>query len=576
MHSEPTDIATDFLIEAEEIVARLGDDLVQLELRPDDSERLNAVFRGFHTIKGGASFLDLTGMVELCHGVEELFDRLRKGHLQGHADLFDLAQGATDELTRMLATMRAGAPIEPASQRLLDGVRDALGAVASTAPQGNTVVAPDSNSDMISDDEFEALLDQLHGDTAPTATAITAAPPPAVKAAAPPAATPPSAVAIETSVRVDTRRLDTIMNLVGELVLARNRLKSLRRRVRDEELDRAISALDVVTTRMQTNIMRVRMQPISRVFSRFPKLARDVARQLAKEVQIVLIGEDTELDKNLVEALSDPLIHLVRNAIDHGIEIPAVRERMGKPRMGRLELAAQQEGDHILITVSDDGAGMDPNMLRAKAREKGVIDAETAARMTPEESFQLIFAAGFSTKDVATDISGRGVGMDVVKSRLAELGGQVSIESHLGRGSRFVIRVPLTLAILPTLLVAVGGRSYALPMACVQEVLEFKREDIRYLDGREVLERRGETLPLVFLRRWLGLDQTTGESNCVVIVQSGLCRTGIVIDQVRGREEVVIKPLPSAVRGLAGLAGATIIGDGSLALILDVSGLASA
>jgi len=219
---------------------------------------------------------------------------------------------------------------------------------------------------------------------------------------------------------------------------------------------------------------------------------------------------------------------------------------------------------------------MDPNMLRAKAREKGVIDAETAARMTPEESFQLIFAAGFSTKDVATDISGRGVGMDVVKSRLAELGGQVSIESHLGRGSRFVIRVPLTLAILPTLLVAVGGRSYALPMACVQEVLEFKREDIRYLDGREVLERRGETLPLVFLRRWLGLDQTTGESNCVVIVQSGLCRTGIVIDQVRGREEVVIKPLPSAVRGLAGLAGATIIGDGSLALILDVSGLASA
>jgi len=576
MHSEPTDIATDFLIEAEEIVARLGDDLVQLELRPDDSERLNAVFRGFHTIKGGASFLDLTGMVELCHGVEELFDRLRKGHLQGHADLFDLAQGATDELTRMLATMRAGAPIKPASQRLLDGVRDALGAVASTAPQGNTVVAPDSNSDMISDDEFEALLDQLHGDTAPTATAITAAPPPAVKAAAPPAATPPSAVAIETSVRVDTRRLDTIMNLVGELVLARNRLKSLRRRVRDEELDRAISALDVVTTRMQTNIMRVRMQPISRVFSRFPKLARDVARQLAKEVQIVLIGEDTELDKNLVEALSDPLIHLVRNAIDHGIEIPAVRERMGKPRMGRLELAAQQEGDHILITVSDDGAGMDPNMLRAKAREKGVIDAETAARMTPEESFQLIFAAGFSTKDVATDISGRGVGMDVVKSRLAELGGQVSIESHLGRGSRFVIRVPLTLAILPTLLVAVGGRSYALPMACVQEVLEFKREDIRYLDGREVLERRGETLPLVFLRRWLGLDQTTGESNCVVIVQSGLCRTGIVIDQVRGREEVVIKPLPSAVRGLAGLAGATIIGDGSLALILDVSGLASA
>jgi two-component system, chemotaxis family, sensor kinase CheA len=561
MHPVQPDIAADFLVEAEEIVARLGDDLVQLELRPDDSEILNSVFRGFHTIKGGASFLDMPGMVALCHVVEELFDALRRGRLDVHAGVFDLAQAAADELTQMLAALRAGAHMKPAAKTLLDGLHAALGAVPRQSPE----LPAAAGTDAISDDEFEAMLDELHGNGAPAMAA-----PVATTRSAGPASSPS-----ETSVRVDTRRLDDIMNLVGELVLARNRLKTLRRRVRDEELDRAIGMLDVVTTRMQTNIMRVRMQPISRVFSRFPKLARDVARQLGKEVHVALIGEDTELDKNLVEALADPLIHLVRNAIDHGIEISATREKMGKPRVGKLELAARQEGDHIVITVADDGAGMDPDLLRAKAREKGVIDAETAARMTPDECLQLIFAAGFSTKDVATDISGRGVGMDVVKARLKELGGQVTIESQTGCGSRFVIRVPLTLAILPTLLVAVGGRQYALPMACVQEVLEFKSDDVRYIDGCQILDLRGETLPLIFLRRWLGIDQTTGASNCVVVVQSGGGgRTGIVIDQVRGREEVLIKPLPAAVRGLAGLAGATIISDGSLALILDVTGLA--
>ena len=386
----------------------------------------------------------------------------------------------------------------------------------------------------------------------------------------PPATPAEKSAPAETNVRVDTRRLDTIMNLVGELVLTRNRLKNLRSRFRDEQLDRAIGALDGVTGRLQANIMRVRMQPIGRVLSRFPKVARDVARQLGKEVHVQLVGEETELDKNLVEALSDPLVHLVRNAIDHGIEMPETRERVGKPRAGKLILSAQQEGDHIVIVVGDDGGGMDPDVLLAKARQKGIVDAETASRMSTDEAYQLIFAAGFSTKDVATDISGRGVGMDVVKSRLTQLNGNVKIESQRGFGTRFVIRVPLTLAILPALLIGVAERAYAVPLASVLEVFPFAPAHARFVDGREVLDVRGDMLPIVYLRRWLDLPSPGPDGECVVIVQSaGGQRLGVVTDQVRGREEVVVKPLPTAVRGLAGIAGATIVADGSLALILD-------
>jgi len=570
MDSSQSDIAADFLVEADEIVARLGEELVQLEQSPGDTELLNAIFRGFHTIKGGASFLDFSALVELCHGVEELFDRLRRGQQTVNAFLFDLAQGSADELARMLSDLRNGHSPAPAKPALLNGIREALAgkpvAAAAKAP------TPPANPELISDDEFEALLDQLQG--APTAAPVAAPPTPAPVEKEKAVAHAPAPA--ETSVRVDTRRLDTIMNLVGELVLARNRLKNLRRRFRDEELDRAVGTLDGVTARLQTNIMRVRMQPISRVMSRFPKVARDVARTLGKEVHVQLIGEETELDKNLVEALSDPLVHLVRNAIDHGIEKPDVREQAGKPRAGSLTLSAQQEGDHIQIVVEDDGAGMNPDVLRAKAREKGLIDADAAARMTNEEAYQLIFAAGFSTKEQANDISGRGVGMDVVKSRLAELNGQIVIESQRGHGTRFVIRVPLTLAILPTLLVSVSNRVYALPLACVQEVLNFDRSGVRYVDGRDILEVREETLPLIYLRRWLGMDVSERSGECVIIASVGATRVGLVADQVRGREEVVIKPLPPAVRGLAGLAGATIIADGNLALILDVARLRDA
>ncbi|WP_448243802.1 chemotaxis protein CheA [Pseudoxanthomonas mexicana] len=580
MSAVTPEIAADFLIEAQEILDRLGEQLVTLEQDPSDSEQLNAVFRGFHTLKGGAGFLGIQAMVNLCHAAEETLGLVRAGQAALEPLHFDAAQQSLDWLQRMLDAIGAGEDPPHAPQMLIDQF-DVQGHAApapkpATPPAAGAAVA--SGGDLISDDEFEALLDQLHGDGVPTTVAAPSpAPPPRPQPAPKPApAGKPVAKAggeTEQTIRVDTKRLDAIVNLVGELVLSRNRLKTLRSRIRDEELDRAVSSLDIATARLQTAVMRTRMQPVGKVFSRFPKVARDVARQLQKEVDLELVGADTELDRNLVEALADPLVHLVRNAIDHGIEVPSLREACSKPRQGHVRLSAQQEGDFVTIEIRDDGAGIDPERLRVKALEKGLIDPEAAARLSHDECLQLVFLPGFSTKAEVTDISGRGVGMDVVQSRIRELSGQITIHSDVGRGSRFVIRVPLTLAILPTLLVQAGDPVYALPLARVMEVLHAPSESLRWFDGQAVLDRQSHTLPLVDLRQWLRVDPVMAPLLTIVVLQMGEQRFGLIVDQVRGREEVVIKPLPRAVRGLPGYAGATLIGDGRMALILDVDGL---
>ncbi len=607
MSAVSDDITADFIIEAQEILDRLGEQLVSLEQAPQDSDQLNAVFRGYHTLKGGAGFLGVTAMVELCHAAEEALGIARAGQAVLQAHHFDAAQQSLDYLQSMLDAVSSGtepgyAPPELIAQFDMHGggtvaptasapaaggdliTEDEFEALLDQLHGGNapTAVAPAKKADdgLISEDEFEALLDQLHGGAAPgTKPAAAMAPAPAAAprpVAAPAPVAKPAAKPLaeaEHTVRVDTKRLDAIVNLIGELVLSRNRLKTLRARLRDEELDRAVSTLDIATARLQSAVMRTRMQPVGKVFSRFPKVARDVARSLKKEVDLELIGAETELDRNLVEALADPLVHLVRNAIDHGVEMPDLREAQGKPRMGHVRLSAQQEGDYVSIEVQDDGAGIDPEKLRAKAREKGLIDPEAAARLSSEECLHLVFLPGFSTKQQVTDISGRGVGMDVVQSRIRELSGQIQIQSELGRGSRFLIRVPLTLAILPTLLVQAGEDVYALPLARVMEVLHAPRTSLGWFDGRAVLDRRSHTLPLVDLRQWLDVTPAASPLLTIVVLQAGEARFGLVVDQVRGREEVVIKPLPKALRGLRGYAGATLIGDGRMALILDVDGL---
>ncbi|MBI3775125.1 MAG: chemotaxis protein CheA [Gammaproteobacteria bacterium] len=677
------EILQDFLVEAGEILEQLNEQLVELEHRPNDKDLLNTVFRGFHTIKGGGSFLNLTAIVAICHRSEDVFNTLRNGQRRVDAALMDAILPVLDILNGQFVQLRAreepaAAPLSmlekletfamPEStpqaaaavsaddditdaefDQLLDSAQSGKPAAAAPASSDEiseaefdslldklhtTPVAPPASAkpatpaqpaaskpaapvtgaaksaDEITDDEFENLLDQLHSKTvSPTAPAF-AAPkaPPAPKPVEPPkdtrlklvepkpaapvvahaephedkseaahgddkSAKAKEAAAADTTVRVDTKRLDQIMNLVGELVLVRNRLSTLEASRRDEEMAKVISNLDVVTADLQAAVMKTRMQPIKKVFGRFPRVVRDLARSLNKDVNLELHGEETDLDKNLVEALADPLVHLVRNAVDHGIEMPEVRERNGKPRAGTITLAARQEGDHILLTIEDDGGGMDPEILRRKAVEKGVLVESIAERLTDNECFNLIFLPGFSTKDQISDISGRGVGMDVVKTRIAQLNGVVEIFSQRGKGTTLSIKVPLTLAIMPTLMVKLKEQTFALPLVNVSEILHLDLRLTNVVDGQLVIMVRERALPLFYLRHWLahgaGSDELP-EMGHVVVVTVGAMKVGFIVDHLVGQEEVVIKPLGAMLQGTKGLSGATITGDGRIALILDV------
>ncbi|MFP7722210.1 chemotaxis protein CheA [Lysobacter sp. A3-1-A15] len=572
------DICADFLVEAREILDQLGEQMVTLEHAPDDRDGLNAVFRGFHTIKGGAGFLDIQPMVVLCHAVEDRFDAARSGTLPLDPDTFDGAQQSVDLLMDMLDCVAAGTEPAPVPDILLASLRMERAPAAAT-PDLLAHITDDDLADL----DFDALLDSLHGKgTVPGAPApAVATAEPAPRATAPVDNVTPISAATprkppdpaDATVRVDVRRLDAMVNLVGELVLVRNRLKTIRPRLRDEDLDRVVTALDASTSRLQSAVMMARMQPVGRVFSRFPKLVRDIARQLDKTVELDVVGADTELDRNLVEALSDPLLHLVRNAIDHGIESPDARRAAGKPETGHVRLAAQQEGDHVAIEVRDDGAGIDPDRIRDSAVRKGLIDPEAAARLSTDECLHLVFLPGFSTRAEVSDLSGRGVGMDVVQSKIRELSGEVQIQSSPGVGSRFLIRVPLTLAILPTLLVEIDEDVYALPLVRVVEVLAHRTGEPMWIDGQRVLDLREEPLPLLSMRDWLGAGAPPDGLSTGVVLQSGEQRFCLDVDRVRGREEVVIKALPRTLRGLPGYAGASLIGDGRMALVLDVDAL---
>jgi two-component system chemotaxis sensor kinase CheA len=689
------EILQDFLIEAGEILESLSEQLVELENDPDNAELLNAIFRGFHTVKGGAGFLALTDLVDVCHGAENIFDLLRNNQRSVTSALMDVILQATDSINEMFALVQAGEPLQPAPpellaelhrlsvpesedssepevvesapeadstpapspemssgdemsedefERLLDDLHGSSGPTSSPAAavESKPVAAPANNND-ISDEEFESLLDELHGqgafspevNSAPSASSgassdeindddfeslldelhgrgqapqakpgipqavdtpasapkevaakPVAAPTPAPKPVAKPAAAVKKAVDKsapqekkaaaasqgETTVRVDTKRLDQIMNMVGELVLVRNRLTSLGMTKDDEDLTKAVSNLDAVTTDLQGAVMKTRMQPIKKVFGRFPRVVRDLARSLKKEIKLVLEGEETDLDKNLVEALADPLVHLVRNSVDHGIEEPDAREAAGKPREGVVLLSASQEGDHILLTIRDDGAGMNADKLKEIAISRGVLDADAAARMSDREAFSLIFAPGFSTKTEISEVSGRGVGMDVVKTKITQLNGTVNIDSEMGVGTVLEIKVPLTLAILPTLMVVVGEQTFALPLAGVNEIFHLDLTNTNLVDGQLTIIVRDKAIPLFYLDQWLVRNYVEKKrgSGHVVIVQVGTQQIGFVVDSLIGQEEVVIKPLDRLLHGTPGMAGATITSDGGIALIIDV------
>ncbi len=597
------ELRQDFLIEAGELLQRLGEQLVSLESASRDSELLNAVFRAFHTVKGGAGFLAIEPMVVLCHHAEDLLNEARGGKVLLGAGHMDALLEALDLLNAMMDSVRdeTAVPLPPAAllQSLLPRV--AAPAVVASAPAAAGGAIDDSEfealldsmygnavpgtvepaplpaaapSTAISDDEFEALLDALHGEgAAPSATVVVApvpAPQPAVAESAPAPARAPAAA--ENTVRVDTARLDVLVNHAGELVLVRNRLLSLAAQDGNEALVAAAGELDRVADELQLAVMGMRMQPVGRLFQRFPRIVRDLARQLGKDVELVLEGEGTDLDRSLVEALADPLIHLLRNALDHGVEMPDQRELNGKPRKGRVCLSASQRGERIVISVSDDGRGMDPEVLRRKAVEKGVIDQAHAARLTESECYELIFRPGFSTAATVSDISGRGVGMDVVKTRVAELGGTLKVNSRLGNGSELELTVPLTLAILRVLMVRVESRLFALPLSNVEEVFELQDGQDSLLDGGMVARHRGRALPLANLAGWAGASGAQGRH--VVVLHIGHMRLGCLVHAVIGREDVIVKPLGHLFDGVPGIAGATVTGDGRLALVVDLAGLA--
>ncbi len=674
------EILQDFLVEAGEILEQLGEQLVDLEQQPDDYDLLNAVFRGFHTIKGGAGFLGITQLVDVCHRAEDVFNVLRQGERSVDAQLMDVVLQVLDVVNEMFEAVREGETpdaADPSLLTLLEGLATPGETVAETTqtaeadastqaegqspsqeesapaddeiteeefdalldelhgkdgvPTGPSVEAQKPADDEITEEEFEALLDELHGKGAPIAgpaeakqtaddeiteeefeclldelhgkgkhvgkpvtgggeaaaaeqaspqglpDAQDAAPKKEIKRPAKKTKTAGTAKkSAETSVRVDTQRLDDIMNMVGELVLVRNRLATLKATVDDEDVATAVSNLDLVTSDLQLAVMKTRMQPIKKVFGRFPRVVRDLARSLNKEIELEMHGEDTDLDKNLVEALADPMVHLVRNAVDHGIESPEERVAAGKPRKGKVVLSASQEGDHIILAIEDDGKGMDPDVLRRKAVEKGMMDEEAAARLDDKECYNLIFQPGFSTKTEISDVSGRGVGMDVVKTRIAQMNGTVEIDSEKGRGSRLTIKLPLTLAILPTLMVMLGEQSFALPLANVVEIFNLDLDHTNTVDGQETILVRNHALPLFYLSRWLvrnpSVDYRTAGGH-VVVVNIGNTQIALVVDCLIGQEEVVIKPLGAMLHGLEGMAGATITGDGKIALILDIPGL---
>ena len=640
---DPDDeILQDFLVEADEILERLNEELIELENRPNDDELLNSIFRGFHTIKGGAGFLSLDAMVALCHKGEDLFGLLRQGDRSVTADMMDTFLKVLDFLNAMLEETKAGQYPNPADpviieqlSKYINGESAPATTVVNSEPTPEPIASSTSDSDEITEDEFEAMLTQLHGTGAPGLSETTPTPIPPTSnsdndeitdeefeafldelqekksslAPAPivtstkasstpkedpvptpkpvptpepkkPAAKPaPATKQAETSVRVDTSRLDDIMNMVGELVLVRNRISTLEASFEDEEMAKAVSNLATVTSDLQTAVMKTRMQPIKKVFGRFPRVVRDLARSLKKDIDLELKGEETDLDKNLVEALADPLVHLVRNAVDHGIEMPDVREQAGKSRTGHIVLGAAQEGDHILLTISDDGAGMDAAVLRQKAVEKGMMDEEMASRLTDTESYALIFAPGFSLKQEISDISGRGVGMDVVKTSISKLNGVVDIVSEVGVGTTLTIKVPLTLAIMPTLMVILGEQIFAFPLVNVEEIFHIDLSKTNKVDGQQTITIRNKSLPLFYLRHWLAGNYQSKEEkelDHVVIVNIGTQRVAFVVDQLIGQEEVVIKPLGAMLQDTKGLAGATITGDGRIALIIDFPELMNA
>lgn len=600
------ELLRDFLTEANELLSDVDNKLVELERRPDDAGLLNDIFRGFHTIKGGAGFLSVEELVRLCHLTENLFDKLRNKAVELTPELMDVILSATMVVRDMFGYLEKSLAPPPADAALLAALQQALDTQPGVTTANETVPpqvpAPASSArrpeGARAEPDWAALYAALNGQTtAATAEPLSSSPLHGVRPRSPGrrASDQPDVdgaragrretdkvvVSQETTIRIDTNRLDQVLNLSGEIGLAKNRLNCLRTDIllgkSDPDtlraFDEAVSQLDLLVGDLQNAVMKTRMQPIGRLFQKYPRVARDMARQLGKNVDLVLSGEDTELDKTMIEELGDPLIHLVRNAVDHGIESPEERQAAGKPVVATIHLCAKQVGDHILLEIRDDGRGMRPDVLRAKAVDKGLLDADSAANMDDRTALQLIFMPGFSTKEQATNLSGRGVGMDVVKTNIQKLNGRIEIKSIVGEGTTFTISLPLTLAILPVLVVRVSGQPFAVPLSLVREIIPIRPDEVQEVAGKATMLVRDEVLPLRSLSSLIGWARERPPAYGV-LMQTAIDSFILAVDGFVGRDDVVIKPLEDIKP--KGIAGATLSGDGSIVLVLDMEELLAA
>ena len=615
----------DFLTEASDMLSDVDSKLMDLEKNPHDRDLLNVIFRGFHTIKGGAGFLNATELVTLCHLTENLFDKLRNGELELTAEIMDAIFAATGEVRQMFGDLAQNSQPKAAPAKLIAALHSALNKevavpAAPAVSSAVTVAPPPLSADL----DWNVLYQAAVGGTPSAKLAAektSSAKPLPEKALAEknqPEKVPAEKVqpeknqpeknqpeksqgrrasdnpagkdqaagrreseaAKDNTIRVDIDRLDQVLTLSGEIGLTKNRLTHLRTDILQGRsdavtltaLDESVGQLDMLVVNLQNAVMKTRMQPIGRLFNKYPRLVRDLGRQLGRDVELVLSGEDTEIDKTMIEDLNDPLVHLIRNAVDHGVEDTVDRLALGKPTKSLVKLGARQEGDHIIISIVDDGKGMRPDVIRNKAVEKGLISPELASGLDEEQSLDLILLPGFSTKDQISSVSGRGVGMDVVKTNINKLNGSIQINSVPGKGSEFSITLPLTLAILPVLLLRLCNQTFAVPLSMVREILSVSPKDLQQVSGKATMVVRGEVLPVLPLAQLIGWDQTE-IPEVGVLMQIGKNSFILTADGFVGHDDVVIKSLDTF--RPKGVAGITMSSEGEIVLILDIKELLS-
>ena len=626
------EILEDFLVEAFELIEQIDHDLVELEANPEDLELLNRIFRVAHTVKGSSSFLNFDVLTKLTHHMEDVLNQARHGELKITPDIMDVVLESVDMMKALLRSIRergndtdAGVSITDICHRLTainEGRDPNADEDRQAQPQEETQSKPQEDSqpepqsamdqepevdvNSLSEAEVEAEIERLlkvrkaedqarrdkqkqnseqsavQTPESTPAPAPTPAAKPAPKKESKESNTPAhsSASAVEQTIRVEVKRLDNLMNLIGELVLGKNRLLKIYDDVEEryegekflEELNQVVSALSLVTTDIQLAVMKTRMLPIAKVFNKFPRMVRDLSRELGKQIDLEISGEETELDKSIVEEIGDPLVHIIRNSCDHGVESPKERLAAGKPEKGIIQLKAYNEGNHIVVEIVDDGKGIDALAVKMKALERGLITEREVDSMSDKEAYSLIFKPGFSMAKQVTNVSGRGVGMDVVKTNIEKLNGIIDIDSEVGKGTIIKLKIPLTLAIIQSLLVGSQEEFYAIPLASVKETVRVPVDNIYTIEGKNVLRLRDEVLSLVRLSDLFGVKQVfeSGDQTYVVVINVADSKLGIIVDSLIGQEEIVIKSLGNYLQNIRGIAGGTIRGDGKVTLIVDV------